>query len=72
MTAIERLNAILKQLKQLEDDTRPVHYGRTHSAKAILEALAEFSDNLPDITQQLETAIIELEELHNDRDIEKN
>lgn len=61
MTAIDRLNEILKQLKTLEDETRPVHYGRTHSATAILTALAEFSDNLPDITQQLETAIIDLE-----------
>jgi hypothetical protein len=61
MTPIERLNEILKQLKTLEDETSPVYYGRAQSATAILTALATFTDNLSDTVQQLETAIIELE-----------
>lgn len=57
MTAIERLNEILKQLKELESATGPrvTPYG-------LFTATASFMDDLPDITQQLETAIIELED----------
>jgi hypothetical protein len=61
MTAIDRLNEILKQLKQLEDDTTYSPY-QPKSAASMMNALATFSENLPDITQQLETAIIEIED----------
>jgi hypothetical protein len=61
MTAIDRLNEILKQLKQLEDDTTYSPY-QPKSAASMMNALATFSENLPDITQQLETAIIEQED----------
>lgn len=55
MTALDRLNEIAKRLKQLETDTHKV------SNFAMLTELASFMDDLPDITQQLESAIIELE-----------
>lgn len=56
MPAIERLNEILKQLKTLENETDK---GSTLSR---LDAISSFVYDLPDITQQLETAIIDLED----------
>lgn len=55
MTAIERLNYILSAMKTLEKETDE------GSNLSRLTAIASFMDDLPDITQQLETAIIELE-----------
>ena len=62
MTAIDRLNEILNTLKTLENETYSSS-SRPKSVVSMMNALSEFANNLPDITQQLETAIIELEDM---------
>lgn len=56
MTPIERLNEILQTLKTLENETGP-----RATPYAVFTVTASFMDDLPDLTQQLETAIIDLE-----------
>lgn len=60
MTPIERLNEILQTLKTLEDEAGP-----RATTYAIFTATASFMDDLPDLTQQLETAIIDVEDMKN-------
>jgi len=57
MTPIERLTAVLARLNALDSDTSDRHA----SNYSRLTEIASFMDDLADITQQLETAIIELE-----------